>query len=154
MLLALKATLLIEELYALTEEDCPGDYGGHNKPNHHALNDNIGVLNGKLFSSMRHGAVFINTGRGAQVNEAELIEVLEKRPDLTALLDVTHPEPPAEGSKLYPLPNVQQSSHIAGSVNDEVHRMADYMLDEFRRYIAGEPLKYQVVESMLLTSTK
>ena len=30
--------------------------------------DNIGVLNGKLFSSMRHGAVFINTGRGAQVN--------------------------------------------------------------------------------------
>ena len=116
--------------------------------------DNIGVLNGKLFSSMRHGAVFINTGRGAQVNEAELIEVLEKRPDLTALLDVTHPEPPAEGSKLYTLPNVQQSSHIAGSVNDEVHRMADYMLDEFRRYIAGEPLKYQVVESMLLTSTK
>lgn len=116
--------------------------------------DNIGVLNGKLFSSMRHGAVFINTGRGAQVNEAELIEVLEKRPDLTALLDVTHPEPPAEGSKLYTLPNVQQSSHIAGSVNDEVHRMADYMLDEFRRYIADEPLKYQVVESMLLTSTK
>ena len=41
--------------------------------------DNIGVLNGKLFASMREGAVFINTGRGAQVNEAELIEVLEKR---------------------------------------------------------------------------
>ena len=55
--------------------------------------DNIGVLNGKLFASMREGAVFINTGRGAQVNEAELIEVLEKRPDLTALLDVMHPEP-------------------------------------------------------------
>ncbi len=117
-------------------------------------NDNIGVLNGKLFSSMRPGAVFINTGRGAQVNEKELIEVLEKRPDLTALLDVTHPEPPLPGSKLYTLPNVQLSSHIAGSVNDEVHRMSDYMLEELQRYLAGEPLKYQVFESMLLTSTK
>ena len=114
--------------------------------------DNIGVLNGKLFASMREGAVFINTGRGAQVNEAELIEVLEKRPDLTALLDVMHPEPPEDGSKLYTLPNVRLSTHIAGSINDEVHRMADYMIEELRRYLAGEPLVYEVSESMLLTS--
>ena len=101
---------------------------------------------------MREGAVFINTGRGAQVNEAELIEVLEKRPDLTALLDVMHPEPPEDGSKLYTLPNVRLSTHIAGSINDEVHRMADYMIEELRRYLAGEPLVYEVSESMLLTS--
>lgn len=114
--------------------------------------DNIGVLDGKLFASMRPGATFINTGRGAQVNEAEMIEVLEQRPDLTALLDVTHPEPPASGSKLYTLPNVQLSSHIAGSINDEVHRMADYMISELRHAVAGEPFQYQVTESMLLTS--
>lgn len=114
--------------------------------------DNIGVLDGKLFASMREGAVFINTGRGAQVNEAEMIEVLEKRPDLTALLDVMQPEPPEEGSKLYSLPNVRLSTHIAGSINDEVHRMADYMIDELKRYLAGEELIYEVRESMLLTS--
>lgn len=114
--------------------------------------DNIGVLNGALFESMRPGAVFINTGRGAQVNEAELIDVLEKRPDLTALLDVTDPEPPVAGSKLYTLPNVQLSSHIAGSLNDEVHRMSDYMLDELDAYLAGKSLRYEVCESMLLTS--
>lgn len=114
--------------------------------------DNIGVLDGKLFSSMREGAVFINTGRGAQVNEAEMIEVLRKRPDLTALLDVMHPEPPEEGSELYSLPNVRLSTHIAGSINDEVHRMADYMIDELKRYLAGEELIYEVRESMLLTS--
>ena len=114
--------------------------------------DNIGVLNGKLFESMREGAVFINTGRGAQVNESELIEVLEKRPDLTALLDVMHPEPPEEGSKLYTLPNVRLSTHIAGSINDEVHRMADYVIEELERYLAGEELRYEVKESMLLTS--
>ena len=32
--------------------------------------DNIGVLNGDLFRRMRQGAVFINTGRGRQVNES------------------------------------------------------------------------------------
>lgn len=116
--------------------------------------DNIGVLNGKLFSSMREGATFINTGRGAQVNEQEMIEVLKQRQDLTALLDVTYPEPPAEGSELYTLPNVFLSAHIAGSEQDEWHRMATYMAEEFERHLAGESYRYQVSESMLLTSTK
>ena len=114
--------------------------------------DNVGVLDGKLFASMREGAVFINTGRGRQVNEAELIEVLKKRPDLTALLDVTYPEPPENGSELYTLPNVFLSPHIAGSLNDEVHRMADYMIAEYKRFANGEATQYEVRESMLITS--
>ena len=114
--------------------------------------DNIGVLNGALFRRMREGAVFINTGRGRQVNEPELAEVLEERPDLTALLDVTDPEPPRADSKLYRLPNVILSPHIAGSWNDELHRMSDYMIEEYRRYASGEPCLYEVRESMLLTS--
>ena len=114
--------------------------------------DNVGVLNGALFRSMRPGAVFINTGRGRQVNEPELIQVLEEREDLTALLDVTFPEPPVAGSKLYTLPNVRLSPHIAGSLNDEVHRMSKYMIEEYRRFASGEPCLYEVQESMLLTS--
>ena len=116
--------------------------------------DNIGVLNGKLFASMREGASFINTGRGAQVNEPEMIEVLKQRPDLTALLDVTFPEPPVEGSELYTLPNVFLSGHIAGSEQDEWHRMAVYMAEEFERHLANQPYRYQVSEDMLITSTK
>ena len=114
--------------------------------------DNIGVLDGKLFRSMREGAVFINTGRGAQVNEADLVEVMRERPDLTALLDVTMPEPPLADSPLYSTPNIIISPHIAGSLNDEVHRMVDFMFDDFRRFTAGEPTLYEVNESMLLTS--
>ena len=114
--------------------------------------DNVGVLNGELFASMREGAVFINTGRGPQVNEAEMIDVLKKRPDLTALLDVTYPEPPENDSELYKLPNVFVSPHIAGSLNDEVHRMADYMIGEYKRFANGEETLYEVKESMLLTS--
>lgn len=30
--------------------------------------------------------------------------------------------------------------------------MADYMIEELRRYLAGEQLVYEVSESMLLTS--
>lgn len=114
--------------------------------------DNIGVINRTHFESMRYGATFINTGRGAQINEADMIDVLKKRPDLTALLDVTFPEPPVAGSELYTLPNVKLSSHIAGSLNNEVNRMSEFMLEEFKRVIAGEELRYEVIESMLITS--
>jgi phosphoglycerate dehydrogenase-like enzyme len=101
-----------------------------------------GVLNGPLFFSMRPNATFINTGRGAQVNEADLIEMAQKRPDFTALLDVTDPEPPVVGSPLYSLPNIQISSHIAGALNDEVRRQGDFVIEEFERYAAGKPLQF------------
>lgn len=104
--------------------------------------DNVGVFDGRLFASMMDSASFINVGRGRQVNEAELIEVLKKRPDLTALLDVQYPEPPLDGSELYTLPNVMLSGHLAGSKGAEVRRMADYMIDDFKRLLNGEPLKY------------
>ncbi|NDL62124.1 hydroxyacid dehydrogenase [Acerihabitans arboris] len=107
--------------------------------------DNIGVLDGALFRRMRPGAVFINTGRGLQVNEPELIEIFSQRPDLTALLDVTKPEPPAAGSPLYQLPNIQLSSHIAGALNHETQRLADCVLEEFCRWLQGEPLCHQVM---------
>ena len=113
--------------------------------------DNQKVLTREMFASMRQGATFINTGRGAQVDEAGLIEVLKARPDLTALLDVTFPEPPEAGSELYTLPNVRLTTHIAGSLNDEVHRMADYVIGDYLHFAAGEPLKHEVTEEMLMT---
>jgi len=109
------------------------------------------MLGGRLFAMMRENAVFINTGRGATVVEDELIEVLKKRPDLTALLDVTWPEPPEPDSELYALPNVYLTSHIAGSLGDEVVRMADYCIDEFLAWESGKPLKYSVSLEMLET---
>lgn len=113
------------------------------------LPETVGMLRGEHFRAMPVGATFINTGRGATVREAELIEVLKERDDLTALLDVTHPEPPAVDSPLWELPNAFLTSHIAGSIGDEVVRMADYMIEEFSRYERGESLRYAVTEEML-----
>ncbi|MDB5102562.1 MAG: hypothetical protein JWP91_251 [Fibrobacteres bacterium] len=108
-----------------------------------------GMLDRGLFASMRPGATFINTGRGATVSEPDLAEVLRARPDLTALLDVTFPEPPAADSLWYALENAHLSSHIAGSNGNEVVRLADYCLEEFRAFREGRPLKYRVSREML-----
>ena len=106
------------------------------------------VLGAALFGSMRDGATFINTGRGAQVVEAELAAVLRARPDLTALLDVTDPEPPARDSELWALPNVVISPHIGGTIGDEVTRLADVAIEEFVAWDAGKPLRYQVTREV------
>jgi phosphoglycerate dehydrogenase-like enzyme len=110
-----------------------------------------GTLNYDLFSRMLPGAVFINTGRGAQVVESDLCRLLIERPDVTAVLDVTWPEPPEEGHLFYTLPNVVMTPHIAGSIGNERQRMSKYMLEEFRRYINNDTCLFEVTELMLTT---
>ncbi|MDA0664248.1 MAG: hydroxyacid dehydrogenase [Proteobacteria bacterium] len=113
--------------------------------------DTRGVLTEKQFAAMRSGASFINTGRGAQVVEEDLIRVLRARPDLTALLDVTMPEPPVDGSPLWDLPNVVISPHVGGTVGDECPRLSALALDEFERWMKGEPLTQQVTATVFAT---
>ncbi len=120
--------------------------------NHLANNaQTAGMLNGALFEKMLPYAVFLNTGRGAQVNEADLIKVLRNRPDITAILDVTFPEPPEADSEFYSLENCILTPHIAGSSGEEVKRMSEYMLKEFECFIDGKPTKYEVTKEMLKT---
>ena len=108
-----------------------------------------GILRKEHFESMMQYATFINTGRGAQVCEDDMADVLEAREDLCALLDVTIQEPPVEGSKLYTLPNVFLSPHIAGSQGWEVRRMAELVIDEFEHYLNGEPTPYEITPEKL-----
>jgi len=108
------------------------------------LKETEGLITGNLFASMQPGASFINTARGAVVREPEMIEVLQRRPDLFAVLDVTHPEPPSSDSPLFKLPNVFLTPHIAGSMENECRRMGRYMIEELDRFISGKPLKWQV----------
>ena len=120
--------------------------------NHLANNEQTkGLLNYDLFSRMRENSVFINTGRGAQAVEDDLVRILTERPDLTALLDVTYPEPPIDDHPFYTLPNCLLTPHIAGSAGNEVSRMGEYMLSEAKAYISESPTKYEVTEKMLET---
>jgi phosphoglycerate dehydrogenase-like enzyme len=109
-----------------------------------------GLITGDHLRAMRHGATFINTARGGVVREAEMIAVLRERPDLTAILDVTDPEPPVPGSPLYTLPNVVLTPHIAGAVDRECRRMGQAMIEEFDRWRRGEPLKHAIDPGQLV----
>lgn len=103
-----------------------------------------GMIGREHLAMMKHGATFINTSRGAIVREQELIEVLQQRDDLLAVLDVVWPEPPLPGSPLYTMENVVLTPHIAGALSDECRRMGRIVVDEVRRFVNGEPLQWAI----------
>jgi phosphoglycerate dehydrogenase-like enzyme len=112
------------------------------------LPETEGLITGELIASMKEGATLINTARGAIIRESEMTAVLCKRKDLTAILDVCYPEPPLPYSALLQLPNVVLTPHIAGSLGNECRRLGRSMIDELRRYLAGEPLQWQISEEL------
>lgn len=107
------------------------------------------MIDARLLRRMKPNATLINTSRGAVVDEAGLCEVLAERPDLCAVLDVTHPEPPDPGNPLFTLPNVVLTPHIAGSMGGEVARMGRLMCDELTSFLAGDPLRNRITHEML-----
>lgn len=109
----------------------------------------IGMLDGKLFNLLKPNATFINTGRAQQLVEADFISMLKQRPDVTALIDVTDPEPPVAGSELYTLKNVFMTPHIAGCINRECHRLSECMYEEYKLYESEDRLNYNVDLTML-----
>ena len=109
------------------------------------------MLTSRHFNVMLPNATFINTGRGAQLIEADLIAALKAEPGRMAILDVTDPEPPEADSELLTLDNIVLTPHIAGAMNRETWRMADYMADELGRLATGDKLLYEVTLPMLAT---
>jgi len=109
-------------------------------------NKTEGMITGEHIASMKPNAGFINTARGGVVRENEMIESLKKRQDLIAVLDVTWPEPPSPDSELYTTPNIVLTPHIAGSAGPECKRMGRYMVNELKRYLAGESLQWEITQ--------
>ena len=103
-----------------------------------------GMLTGELLDSIPFGGTFINTGRGRTVDTDGFVEVFCRRQDLTAILDVTDPEPLPADHPIWELPNVYISTHIAGSSGSELSRMADLCIEELDRWLAGEPLQHSL----------
>lgn len=120
--------------------------------NHLANKEELtGILNGKLFGRMKPYAVFINTGRGRQVDEKGLVKAMRKVKTRTALLDVLVHEPLNPFSAVARCRNIIVTPHIAGSLGKEVVRMAEYMLDEAERIDHDESSVYEVTAQMLKT---
>ena len=110
----------------------------------------IGMIKGEYFENMKQNGTFINTGRGAQVDEAGMLEALKKRQDVSVILDVTVDEP-ATNEDFYKLDNVFLTPHIAGSQGNEVARMSEMVVDQFENLLLGKPTQYEITEKMLAT---
>ena len=107
------------------------------------LNDTRGMLGAREFALMKDGATFINTARGALVDQQALISEL-KRGRIHAVLDVTDPEVLPASSPLYRMPNVLLTPHIAGSLGSEIQRLGDCVVEEVERFCRGQTLKHRV----------
>lgn len=97
------------------------------------------------FKLMQDDCIFVNTSRGANLDEAALIAELEKG-RFFAFLDVTDPEPPVMDSPLRSLPNVVLTPHCAGM---QSYRIGARKVEELRRCFAGEEQLFQVTRDML-----
>jgi phosphoglycerate dehydrogenase-like enzyme len=109
------------------------------------LDSTHGLLGAAHFQAMADEAIFINTSRGACIDEAALIAELEKG-RLFAFIDVTIPEPAAENSPLRRLDNVVLTSHLAGPPTTN---MGARCVADIRAFLAGGAPDCVVTEDML-----
>jgi glyoxylate/hydroxypyruvate reductase len=86
------------------------------------------------------GAVLINIGRGAVVDELALIEALSSGHLGGAALDVFEHEPLPADSPLWDMQNVLVSPHSGSTSDRENSRLTQLFSENLRRFLAGEPL--------------
>ncbi len=113
--------------------------------NHIANNpQTFAFYSSELFNLMGDQVVFINSGRGQQVVEEDLADAMKKRPQSCALLDVTYPEPPKDSCPFFSVENIFINPHIAGSQNNELERMVDYIYEDATALKYGKELKNEI----------
>jgi phosphoglycerate dehydrogenase-like enzyme len=87
---------------------------------------------------VQDGATLINTARGSIVDTDALVAELASG-RISAVLDVTDPEPLPGGHPLLSLPNAFVTPHVAGALGSELSRLTDAALEEIERHAAGLP---------------
>jgi phosphoglycerate dehydrogenase-like enzyme len=113
-----------------------------------ALPSTRAMIGASQLKLMKDGAAFINTARGALIDEAALIAELESG-RIHAVIDVTDPEIPERGSPLYNLPNVFLTPHVAGAVGMERLRLGQMAIEEVERFVAGAPMEFEIEPALL-----
>ncbi len=94
-----------------------------------------GLVGEELLSLLRDGAVFVNVGRGAVVDEAAL---LRHAPRICIGLDVYRDEPLPVTSPLRRITHAVLTPHIAGPTADRRCDAGAFGLANIRRFLAGE----------------
>ena len=102
----------------------------------------VRLVDATLLAALPPRAVFVNPGRGNVVDEAALADALQSGRLAGAVLDVFQQEPLPPDHVFWRTPNVLITSHTAAiSFPKDI---APVFIENYRRLIAGEPLKYRV----------
>ena len=107
--------------------------------------ETAGMIDAAALARMKPGAVLVNTARGRLVDEAALAGALASGRLAAAGLDVFAHEPVAPDNPLLGLDNAVLAPHVAWLTMDTIERSLDVALDNCRRLVAGEPLRFRVV---------
>lgn len=102
-----------------------------------------GMIGARELAGLTDGVTVINTARGRLLDhDALAAECASGR--LSAVLDVTWPEPLPPDSPLWDLDNVVITPHIAGSLGTEVAEMARSAIADLEAIIAHRPPQHAV----------
>jgi glyoxylate reductase len=97
-----------------------------------------GLISRERLALLRDGATFVNTARGAVVDEEALIDELESG-RINAGLDVFVHEPHVP-ERLRGRPNVVLAPHIASATVETRAAMSRVVVDNVLAFLRGEPL--------------
>lgn len=107
-----------------------------------------GMFDREVFAAMHPGARFINVGRGELVVTEDLVHALRDGAPAGAALDVFETEPLPADSPLWTMSNVVISPHMSGDFIGWRGALVEVFVDNFQRWLAGEPLR-NVVDKRL-----
>lgn len=97
-----------------------------------------GILSAEALAALKPGAVFVNIGRGALVDETALLAALGDGRIAFAGLDVFREEPLPPDSPFWDLPNVLINPHSASTVRSENAKLTDLFIRNLGYYLRGE----------------
>lgn len=99
------------------------------------------LLDAEALAALPEGAVVVNVGRGALIDEPALVSALESGHLGGAYLDVFAEEPLPEASPLWAMDSVLVSPHSASTSDRENARITDLFCDNLGRWRRGETLR-------------
>jgi phosphoglycerate dehydrogenase-like enzyme len=99
------------------------------------------LMNRQRLRKMKRSAYLINIGRGVIVDLADLTAALQAGEIAGAGLDVFETEPLPADHPLWKMPNVIITPHCAAASPRVPERHLDTLLDNLRRFVAGQPLR-------------
>ena len=95
------------------------------------------MANTAFFSSMKDGSLFLNVGRGALVNEGDLMAALDKGKPAHATLDVVRKEPLPPESPIWAHPNITLTSHTSANTQQSRFRNDQLFVDNLTAFLSG-----------------